>query len=258
MTRRELSPAMLGSLLLHVSIACAFLISWNFTRDLKVGSVVPVTIVSNAPEQRAAEAAPEVQTAQAEAPVPDAPLESVAPPEPAPKPAPTPVPTPAPAPTPKAPAKPVTPTKPEKALDLDALSASVSKMIKPAKPSSAARGPSRPETAAEARPAVGAGISDAALAGFVADLKRHWNPNCDVEGAREVNLKVTFPISTYGTVGPGEVSANGAENSANPVVKAAAERAIRSVYTVASLRRIPRDLYGQRISANFPGREACS
>lgn len=255
MTRRELSPAMLGSLLLHVSVACAFLISWNFARDLKAGSVVPVTIVTNAPEQRAAEAAPEVQTAQEDEPVPDAPLESSAPPEPAPKPAPAPI--PAPAPTPKA-AKAAPPARPEKALDLDALSASVSKMIKPARPSSAARGPARPETAAEARPAVGAGISDAALAGFVADLKRHWNPNCDVEGAREVNLKVTFPISAYGTVGPGEVSANGAEHSANPVVKAAAERAIRSVYTVASLRRIPRELYGQRISANFPGREACS
>ena len=44
MTRREISPALLGSVLLHATVAVMFLISWNFTRDLKVGSVVPVTI----------------------------------------------------------------------------------------------------------------------------------------------------------------------------------------------------------------------
>ena len=47
--RIEVSPAALGSIGLHVAVAAAFMITWG-NRDLKVGSVVPVTIVSNAPE----------------------------------------------------------------------------------------------------------------------------------------------------------------------------------------------------------------
>ncbi|MFI4966221.1 MAG: energy transducer TonB, partial [Caulobacterales bacterium] len=85
MTRRELSPAMMGSVLLHVTIAVALLVSCNFTRDLKVGWVVPVTIVARAPatDVRPAEQAPVEQAAQTEAPVPETPLQSTPPaPEP--------------------------------------------------------------------------------------------------------------------------------------------------------------------------------
>ncbi|HEV7383686.1 MAG TPA: energy transducer TonB, partial [Phenylobacterium sp.] len=98
MIRREIQPAMLGSVLLHATVAVALLVSWNFARDLKVGSVVPVTIVSQAPatDVRKAEQAPVEQTAQADEPVPQAPLEST-PPAPEPKPAPPP-PTPKPTP----------------------------------------------------------------------------------------------------------------------------------------------------------------
>ena len=41
MTRREVSPAFLGSVALHAAVAAALLITWPFARDLKVGSVVP-------------------------------------------------------------------------------------------------------------------------------------------------------------------------------------------------------------------------
>ena len=41
------------------------------------------------------------------------------------------------------------------------------------------------------------------------------------------------------------------------VVRAAAERAVRSVYEVAALKLISPDFYGQRVSANFTGNEAC-
>ena len=94
--------------------------------------------------------------------------------------------------------------------------------------------------------------------GLVAQLRRHWHPNCEVEGARDVNIKVTFSISPTGQVDPGSASAGGSENSANPVVKAAAERAVRSVYEVAALKLISPDFYGQRVSATYPGNEACS
>jgi outer membrane biosynthesis protein TonB len=260
MTRREISPALMGSVLLHATVAALFLISWNFTRDLKVGSVVPVTIVSSAPSAdiRPAVEAPEPQTAQTDEPVPDAPLESAAP---QPQPTPTP-PTPAPKatkPAEKLPAvKPAPPTKPEKGLDLDALSASVSKMVKPAatKPSSAAKGAARPETALVARQTVGTGVSAAALTGLTDELQRRWNPNCDVEGGRDVQVRVAFVIGAGGQV-VGDVTSQirGAQNA---VSQAAADRAVRAVYAAAPFRNLPREFYGDKIAVNFNAREACS
>ena len=246
MTRRELSPAMLGSVLLHATVGVLLMISWNFTRDLKVGTIVPVNIVAHAPDAdiRPAVEAPEDQTAQADQPVPDAPLQSVAPePQPAPKP---------PAPTPKA----EKPTKPEKALDLDALSASVSKMVKPPKPSSAAKGPARPETATVARPTVGTGLSAAALTGLTDELQRRWNPNCDVEGGRDVQVRVAFVIGVGGQV-VGEVASQ-IKGAQNAVSQAAADRAVRAVYAAAPFRNLPREFYGDKIAVNFNAREACS
>src|SRR5690242_4425343 len=98
----------MGSVALHAAVAAALLISWRHPRDLKIGAVVPVTIVSNAP---AAELSPAIespeppQTAQVEQPTPQAPPEPVPPaPTPAPTPAPpkaAPPPKPAPTPVPK-------------------------------------------------------------------------------------------------------------------------------------------------------------
>jgi outer membrane biosynthesis protein TonB len=250
----------MGSVLLHATVAALFLISWNFTRDLKVGSVVPVPIVSSAPSAdiRPAVEAPEPQTAQTDEPVPEAPLESAAP---EPQPAPTP-PTPAPKatkPAEKVPAvKPAPPTKPEKGLDLDALSASVSKMVKPAaaKPSSAAKGAARPETAPVARRTVGTGVSAAALTGLTDELQRRWNPNCDVEGGRDVKVRVAFAIGAGGQVAGNVTSQiNGAQNA---VSQAAADRAVRAVYAAAPFRNLPREFYGEKIAVTFNAREACS
>jgi outer membrane biosynthesis protein TonB len=263
MTRRELSPAMMGSVLLHAAAAFALLVSWNFARDLKVGSVVPVTIVSKAPatDVRQAEEAPVEQTALADEPVPQAPLESTPPaPQPKPAPAPKPEPTPKvvkPVPAP-APAKPAPPAKPEKSLDLDALSASISKMSKasPPKPSSAPKGPARPETAQQARPALGTGVSAAALTGLTDELQRRWNPNCDVEGGRDVQVRVTFVIGAGGQV-VGDVASQ-IKGAQTPVSRTAAERAVSAVYAAAPFRSLPREFYGDKIAVNFNAREACS
>lgn len=261
MTRREISPALLGSVLLHATVAVMFLISWNFTRDLKVGSVVPVNIVASAPSAdiRPAVEAPEPQTAQTEEPVPAAPLESAAPePQPTPVP-PTPAPPKATKPAEKVPAvKPAPPAKPEKGLDLDALSASVSKMVRPAaaKPSSAAKGPARPETAPVARQTVGTGNSAAALSGLTDELQRRWNPNCDVEGGRDVQVRLAFVIGAGGqVVGDVTPQIRGAQNA---VSQAAADRAVRAVYAAAPFRNLPREFYGEKIAVTFNAREACS
>ena len=260
MTRKEIQPALMGSVLLHATVAVMFLVSWNFARDLEVGTVVPVTIVTNAPstDVRPAIEAPEEQTALADQPVPDAPLESAAP---QPQPTPTP-PTPATKtakPVEKLPAvKHATPAKPDKGDERDDISASVSKMVKPAvtKASSAAKGPARPETATQARPAVGAGLSAAALSGLTDELQRRWNPNCDVEGGRDVQIRVAFVIGAGGQV-IGDVASQ-IKGAHTPVSQAAADRAVRAVYAAAPFRNLPREFYGDKIAVNFNAREACS
>lgn len=255
--RRELSPAAIGSILLHLSVAAALLISWPWVRDLKVGAVVPVTIVANAPETdlRAAEAAPVEQAAATPEPVPDAPAE-MAPPVAKPVPAP---PKPEPAKAIEKPAPTTKPTpKPEKSLDLAALQASVSKLIKPTKPSSAPKGAAKAETAKEARPDLGSGQAAAqAMAGLADELQRRWNPNCEVEGGRDVVVRVIFVLNAAGQV-TGKPEAQITRGAQTSVSQAAADRAVRAVYGAAPFRNLPREFYGDRIAVNFNAREACS
>ena len=286
--RRELSPALAGSVLLHGAVAAALLISWNFSRNLKVGAVVPVTIVTNASTTDLAPAveAPVEQTAQAETPVPQAPLEPVPapqptpqPPAPAPAPAPRPVPqrptptpapavkTPTPQPAPKAaqPAKPTPPApaakaqpKADKGLDFDALLASINKNAKSGggRPSSAPKSETRPATAPQARPNLGSGQAAAALSGLTEELQRRWNPNCEVEGARDVLVRVTFKIGPGGQV-VGDVGSS-ITRGQGAVAQASADRAVRAVYAASPFRQLPRDFYGQSVVVNFNAREACS
>jgi protein TonB len=265
-TRREFSPALAGSALLHLTAAVLLMLNWHSNRDLKVGSVVPVTIVANAPDTDLAPAiqAPEVQAAATETPVPEAPPQ-VTPPPPKPQPQtkpapPVPQPTPAPTPTPKptppkpTPAKPQATAKPApRSLDLDALAASLSKS---SKSSSAARGAARPETALQARPAMGAGQAAAAMSGLADELQRRWNPNCDVEGGRDVKVRVSFVLGSGGQVVGQPISQ--IVGPATAVSQAAAERAIRAVYAASPFRDLPRQFYGDRIAVNFNAREACS
>ena len=256
MNTRELSPALAGSVALHLGVAILLLFSWQRTRDLKIGTVVPVTIVSDAPAAELSPAleAPETQTAQAETLTPDA-APTPLPPAPEPTPVPTPQPTPPKAAQP-APQKPA--PKPEKSLDLDALAASVSKMAKAAgaKSSAATRGAPRPETAPQARTGQGSAASAAALSGFVDDLQRRWNPNCAVTGGRDVLVAATFQVGPSGQLmGPVATQASGASPSVN---QAAATRAVSAVEAAAPFRNLPREFYGQRVKVNFIAREACS
>ncbi|MBU1377478.1 MAG: energy transducer TonB [Alphaproteobacteria bacterium] len=258
--RIEVSPAALGSVGLHVAVAAAFMITWG-ARDLKVGSVVPVTIVSSAPDTdtRPAVQGPEVQEAATEAPVAEAPPEP-APPPPTPAP-PPPTPKAAPTPTPKAPT-PVakTPAKPTpKSFDLDALSASLTAPARnaPQRPSAAAKGPTRAETAPVARQTAGTGLAaGAAMQGLAEELQRRWNPNCDVEGGRDVVVRVLFTLGVGGQV-VGDVASQ-IQGARSPVAQAAADRAVRAVYAAAPFRGLPREFYGDRIAVNFNAREACT
>lgn len=257
--RLEVSPAALGSLALHVAVAAAFMISWG-SRDLKVGAVVPVTIVSNAPDvdTRPAVQGPETQEAATEEPVAEAPPEPAPPPQPVPPP-PTPKAAPTPTPKPVTPAA-KTPAKPApKSFDLDALSASLTAPARNAqqRPSAAPKGPSRTETAPVARQTVGTGLAaGAALQGLAEELQRRWNPNCEVEGGRDVVVRVTFQLGVGGQV-VGDVQSQ-IQGARTPVSQAAADRAVRAVYAAAPFRNLPREFYGDRVAVNFNAREACA
>jgi len=262
----------MGSVALHAAVAAALLISWRHPRDLKIGAVVPVTLVSSAPAADLSPAieGPQAQTAQVPEPTPAAPPEPVPPaPTPAPQPPapqvkpapppPKPTPTPKPAPTVQkaAPVKPA-PSKAEKTFDLDALAASVSKMAKPSgsKASSAARGAPRPETATQARTGQGSAATAAAMNGFIEDLQRRWNPNCDVQGGRDVTVRATFQVGSSGQLASDVATQANGPNP--PVTAAAAVRAASAIQAAAPFRSLPRELYGQRITVNFNANEACS
>ncbi|HEX6865902.1 MAG TPA: energy transducer TonB, partial [Caulobacteraceae bacterium] len=99
--RTDMASPLLGSILLHGSLALAVLVSWPWLgRHVTVAPAVPVTIVARGPvaNVRPAEQAPVEAEAATEDPAPDAPPEVVPPPPPVkaaaaePKPAPKPAP----------------------------------------------------------------------------------------------------------------------------------------------------------------------
>ncbi len=241
MKRVETSPAVIGSLTLHVGVAVAIMVSWG-SHDLHVGSVVPVTLVSNAPvsNPRPAVEAQQEQPALAEEPVPTVPP-STSQPELAP-PAPNPQPAPEPA---------------EKGLNLDALAATIAKAIRSTNAAaSATKGPNRAEAAVATRQTTGSGPSGAALSGLASELQRRWNPNCDVEGGSDIQVQVVFILGVGGQV-VGEIQSR-VRGPTTSVAQAAAERAVRAVHAASPFRTLPRQFYGERINVNFNAREACA
>ncbi|MFM1960117.1 MAG: hypothetical protein RL588_1634 [Pseudomonadota bacterium] len=271
------SPAILASGLLHLGVLAALILVRPPAGD-PAGEGPPVTVrLATSGDLSAAQAAaagpPETPAPAEAAPAEAAPAEAVPPPPtptpaPAPSPAPTPTPTrrasetPAPVPKPAPAARPqplpktaATPGKPAAAttaaprrpaggLDLDALAGQVSRL--------GGNRPGPPAAAGGAR----SGPSAAALAGMQDQLQKLWNPNCGVEGGRDVRVRVSFTLAPAGDLS-GPVEAGGLERSDNPVVRAAAERAIRAVHQAAPFPDLASPT-GQRIAVNFNAREACS
>ncbi|HEX6859083.1 MAG TPA: energy transducer TonB [Caulobacteraceae bacterium] len=268
--RTDMTPSLLGSVLLHGGLVLAALISWHFGKDVHIQAAVPVTIVANAPVTniRPAVEAPVQTPPRTETPEPDATPEPPAPPTPeppAPQPKPTPPkpapqkPAPSPAKTPAPKKAEPKPTPKQPTLNLDELADSLKPSRSAAKPkSSAAKGKNRYETAIKARTAQGeaSGLAAVALNTLSADLARRWNPNCEVEGGSDVNIDVTFRLDGAGRV-VGTVEAKG-ENSSNPVVRVAADRAKRAVHEAEPFDNLPSELYGERITVRFNARTACA
>jgi periplasmic protein TonB len=263
---QQVSPALLGSIALHglVAALAIFGLPWKTSKPITIGESVPVTIVTNGPTNvRPAEEAPVEQTAQAPDPVPEA---TPQPPAPIPAPTPTPAPAPPPKPTPvPKPAPTPTPAKPKETKKSDSdffasLEASIAKSKKATgKPTAnAPKGPARAETSVSARPAMGpaTGLSAAALGRLQGEVQDRWNPNCEVEGGANVNVRVVFVIGPGGRV-VGQPESPGT-SSPDPVVKAASDRAIRALFAASPFAYLPSDLYGQKIALNFNAKQACS
>ncbi len=263
----SLAPAFLAAVALHLGVF-ALAVFLRPAAIAPMGTAVPITIVTRGPttDSRAAEAAPVAQAAQTEAPVPQAkapappptPAPAPAPPKPAPvkavKPAPAPVPTPAPQP-PNPQVKP-TPAPPRQSLNLDALAANIARTTKPSppRPASGARGPTRAETATEARVDAGTGVSQSDIAGLSQLLERLWNPNCNATGGEGVVIPVKFTVSYDGRV-TGRITEGGRETSSNPVIATAARRAIDAIHQAEPYGAVYR---GQTFTVNFDAKTACA
>ncbi|MGH7023112.1 MAG: energy transducer TonB [Caulobacteraceae bacterium] len=249
-----MAPALLAALALHVALLVALL---GFSRPLPLpmGTSVPINIVANGPttDSRPAQQAPVAQDAQVATPVPEA-----KPPEPAPPPQPQ----SAAKPTPR-PAKPVKDSfdlaaiqadvgARRPSLNLAALQADVSKAAKTSKPAFARRGPTRAETALQARVDAGTGVSQSDIAGLSQLLQRLWNPDCTVDN-REV-IPVKFTVSFDGHI-QGPVDAAGLDKSSDPVVFAAARRAIDAVHQAAPYAQTYR---GLTFTVRFDAKKACA
>ena len=250
-------PALGAAIALHVAVFLAVMYAPQ-KPPLPIGSSVPINIVSSAPstDTRPAIQAPETQAAAAPEPVaaakpvPPAPevatpafTQTAAQPVHAQKP-------PAPQPSQHA----ATPAAPN--VDFNRLQQIIENARKSAgaQASSAQRGPARAETAPQARPDAGQGVSQSDLLGLQQLLERLWNPNCDVPGGSAVKLRVKFLVGLDGRL-LGAPSAGGAENSGDPVVAAAARRALDAVHEAAPYSQ---PYYGQSIVVNFDAKEACA
>ena len=249
-------PALIGAAALHLGLFALLVLSPSRS-TLPIGSSVPINIVSSAPvtNTRQAYQSPQTETAASPAPHPQAP-----PQPPAPELA-----TPRFSPTSGQAAKPPKPaaTQPSPAAAAAKPNVDWARMQQiieaarrstGAQASSAARGPARAETAPQARPDAGQGLSMSDQLGLQQLLERLWNPNCDAPGGSAVKLKVKFIVGLSGDL-VGAPNAGGLDASPNPVMAAAARRALDAIREAEPYGA---PYYGQTITVNFDAKEACA
>jgi hypothetical protein len=226
--RTNRSPALLVSALFHAGLIAATIIAWPWlSKDVKLGKVVPVTLVTNGPPADLAPAikAPEPAPAMAPAPTPETP------PQPAPiAPAPSTPPAPAaqakPSPQQKATPKAAPAAKP--GLDLDALQASLSAPSRASSPATGGQaGPARPHTDPNASDRKGTDdrMSASEIGALVDKLSKLWNPNCQVEAAAGINVKVRMRLTPQGFLAAAPEIVDKSQAS-DPLWAAAAQRAV--------------------------------
>lgn len=260
--RAEVSPALIASALAHAAFLAAVMIAWPwFAKPLKLGKVVDVTLVTSGPPAELAPAlkAETVAPAATETPTPEAP------PEPAPSKAPTPAP---PAPAAAAASKPKpsqTPSKAKPDLDLDALLASVSKTQRASSQASSGR-PGAPSARTALAAQAGKGEDDHMSASEIdalrSKLEKLWNPNCQVEGAAGVNVKVLMRLTPQGWLAakPELKDKQQVESSGDAILIASAQRALSAVGAGAPYTELNPQHYStwRELIVTFNAKEACA
>lgn len=270
--------ALVLSILFHLAVFGAGMVSWRWFGRGKPVEVTPVTLLTSkeVAELMAAEESPEPAPAATEDPViaeplPEAPAPApvpkaaAAPAAPTPKVAPTPAPTPkAKTPTPKAPETPATPkTAP---VNLDKLAedlAKTSKRAAGAPKTAGQKGPSRAETDLAARDTQGQAraTSQTALSTLVDRLNREWRPACGVDGAPNVNVRLR--LNENGSLQRAELidyrNAVSANDVDDPAVRAAATLALSAAARASPYLGLPREDYSywQAVRVVFDGKKAC-
>jgi outer membrane biosynthesis protein TonB len=260
--RESLGPALMAALALHLALLLMLMLT-DRPGNAGLGAAVPITLVARGPttDSRPAEAAPVTRTAQTETPV-AAPTPPAPPPPAPPRPA-----TRAPpekAPPPKARATPL-PAKPPPSsapparerpdtFSLDALAANLAHNARPPRPGAAPRGPSRAETATQARVDAGQGVSQTDIAGLAQLLQRLWNPNCDAAGGDSVIVSVRLVIDGDGRVGHLTVTGPNA-GSSDPIIVTATRRARDAIHQAEPFAAAFR---GQTFPVNFDAKKACA
>lgn len=275
---RSQTRAWIGSVALHLAVFAGGAASLLFATAPRRIEVTPVMLVANAPHAQApaAEKAPATQTAAAPIPSPETtPPPPAAPAPPIPKSIPAlskplqaplpkpPAPTPPPKPTPLAKATPKPTPRPQ--LNLDQLASAAPRTLDLAGLASGTgrsahaphAGPARAETAEIARHAIGPGValSADARAYLAAKLIKLWNPNCGVEDAANVVVRVAISLSPEGRV----LRARDVTGPESAIVEAAAERAMAAVHEGDPYDGLPRESYAawREVTFNFIAKDAC-
>ena len=260
------SPALIASALFHAGVVAATLVAWPWlSKDVQFGKVVPVTLVTNGPP---AELAPAVQAptpapAMASAPTPEAPPQpapiSSAPPTPA-----------AAASSPKtaAPAKPnqakPSPTKP--GLNLDDLMASLSSSPRASTPQTSGKaGPNQARADPSASNSHGTDdhMSASEIGALSDKLSKLWNPNCQVEAAAGIDIKVRITLTPQGFLAatPELVDRGNIQSSGDALLIAAAQRALSAVKRGEPYTDVlkPEHYAGWRVlNVHFNAKQACA
>jgi len=251
------SPAILGSIALHLGVVALAFVSWpRKAEDPKpLVSSVPVSIVSDVEIAAAPADNPQPEPSPddgASAPV-SAPEEPTPPvPEPTPPP-PTPAPTPTRRPTPPPPEKarprptPPTPNRPAPkreapSLDLDALAGPARPRPNPGRPATGQQG------TGQASQATGPQIT-----AIFNQVYPHWILPCDIPGADELRIQVDLTLSADGRItrGPTLVSPQ-----SSAVYRAAADGALRALRQTAPF-DVPQGFPGGAYRPTFNTERAC-
>lgn len=280
-SRTNRLPSLAASAGLHGAVLALALISWQWgAKHLKLGQVVPVEIVNGPPADMApALQAPEPSPATAEQPTP-----SPTPPTPPAPPQPTPAP-PQPAAQPKqaqpqpTPAKPMNPGqgKPAKPYDPNQIARDIAESKRKsqntfdpgrlaadiAKQAQGQKGANKPRTAPQAQTGQGTEdhLSASDVNGLVTKLQRLWNPNCDVEGAAGINIKMRIRFRRDGSLdGDPQLVDRSIDPDGASLLSASAHRALSAVRRGAPYDELPANAYGdwKDMVVNFNAKQACA